>query len=173
MYDKLLRPRKPTFYIINITKSALDEVVGKIKNNGGNVLISILRGERSKTVQSFFNEASSALQFPDYFGKNWSAFDDCITDLEWLGLEKEAYILLIENANLLLESADIEDFDVLIDILDLANEEWKSRASFNSIPGVHLSKAFHVVFQVEQEGELSFTDKLCQTSKEFETLELE
>ena len=27
---------------------------------------------------------SKALAFPDYFGWNWDAFDECITDLSWL-----------------------------------------------------------------------------------------
>ena len=28
---------------------------------------------------------SSTLSFPDYFGWNWDAFDECIKDLSWIG----------------------------------------------------------------------------------------
>ena len=46
--------------------------------------VAHIRGKYCKTVEDFFREASSALRFPYYFGNNWAAFDECVTDLEWL-----------------------------------------------------------------------------------------
>ena len=46
--------------------------------------VAHIRGKYCKTVEEFFREASSALRFPYYFGNNWAAFDECVTDLEWL-----------------------------------------------------------------------------------------
>jgi len=46
--------------------------------------VAHIRGKHCKTVEDFFREASSALRFPYYFGNNWAAFDECVTDLEWL-----------------------------------------------------------------------------------------
>ena len=37
--------------------------------------------------ESVFDFYSQALSFPDYFGHNWDAFNDCIDDLSWLGGE--------------------------------------------------------------------------------------
>ncbi len=34
--------------------------------------------------QMLFRCFASALRFPDYFGRNWDAFRDCLFDLSWL-----------------------------------------------------------------------------------------
>jgi len=39
------------------------------------------RGARSKT--SFLDAAAEAMSFPNYFGRNWDAFEECINDLSW------------------------------------------------------------------------------------------
>ena len=38
-----------------------------------------------KSKDEIFSFYSSALSFPDYFGWNWDAFDECIHDISWLG----------------------------------------------------------------------------------------
>ena len=47
------------------------------------VLVAYLRGARCRTEADFFCEVSAALRFPYYFGDNWNAFDECMTDLDW------------------------------------------------------------------------------------------
>lgn len=47
---------------------------------------SYLRGMRCKTEELFFYEVSASFQFPYYFGENWPAMDECLCDLEWLGI---------------------------------------------------------------------------------------
>ena len=39
-----------------------------------------VRGNKSPDDAHFFDELAAALQFPYYFGQNWSAVRDCITD---------------------------------------------------------------------------------------------
>ncbi|MBR0464785.1 MAG: barstar family protein [Clostridia bacterium] len=46
--------------------------------------VSYIRGKLCNTLYDFFREVSSAMRFPYYFGWNWAAFDECISDLEWL-----------------------------------------------------------------------------------------
>lgn len=49
---------------------------------------SYLRGKRCLTEDLFFKEISASFQFPDYYGENWPATDECLCDLEWLAFSK-------------------------------------------------------------------------------------
>ena len=62
---------------------------------------------------------AAALAFPDWFGENWDALEDCLTDLSWS--PASGHVLLFEGAR----AAD--DFGVLADILASAAEYWASR----------------------------------------------
>ena len=37
------------------------------------------------TKDAFLQRVSRALKFPDYFGMNWDAFEECLTDMSWNG----------------------------------------------------------------------------------------
>jgi len=55
------------------------------------------------------------MHFPDYFGSNWDALDECLADLDWLDLP--GYVLLIDSGQLILceESEELlETFNVLM-----------------------------------------------------------
>jgi hypothetical protein len=39
------------------------------------------RGSKMQTLDALFDEFSAAWQFPYYFGYNWAAFDECLSDL--------------------------------------------------------------------------------------------
>ena len=43
----------------------------------------------------FFQELARALRFPDYFGRNWDAVYDCLTDLNWL--PATGYVLVVDG----------------------------------------------------------------------------
>ena len=62
---------------------------------------------------------AEALAFPDWFGENWDALEDCLTDLSWSGAA--GHVLLFEGAR----AGD--DFGVLVDILQSAAEYWAGR----------------------------------------------
>jgi RNAse (barnase) inhibitor barstar len=62
---------------------------------------------------------AAALAFPDWFGENWDALEDCLTDLSWSGAS--GHVLLFEEAR----AGD--DFGVLVDILQSAAEYWAGR----------------------------------------------
>ncbi len=48
------------------------------------LLVRAIRGRKSRSPENLFDEFAAALQFPSYFGENWDAFADCISDLDWL-----------------------------------------------------------------------------------------
>lgn len=65
-----------------------------------------------------------ALHFPDWFGGNWDALQDSLSDLSWL--PAEGYLLLLEDVAQWRE-ADSEGFDVALEILEQASNAWRLR----------------------------------------------
>jgi hypothetical protein len=133
----------------------VDDFKLRISKIDSNSIVRLIRGNKSRNTHAFFNEAAAALQFPLYFGENWNAFVDCLLDLEWM--EGESYVILISSAaDLLVE--DEQDFRVLIDIFLRACDEWVEPNKY--IPRERNPTAFHIVFQVEKDEELSFTQRM-------------
>ncbi len=60
-----------------------------------------------------------SLEFPDWFGGNWDALEDCLTDLSWRG--DAARVLLLSGA------VAGDDLGILIDVLSSAAEFWRGR----------------------------------------------
>ena len=55
--------------------------------------VGAVRGVFAQTEDGFFQEASAAFRFPHYFGWNWAAFDECVTDLEWLRFSHLVFVV--------------------------------------------------------------------------------
>lgn len=47
-------------------------------------------------TNSFFKEFATTLNFPNYFGYNWDAFYDCITDLSWIK-NQDRFLIVYKN----------------------------------------------------------------------------
>lgn len=43
----------------------------------------VIDGKKCKTTDDLFKEYATVLKFPDYFGYNWGAFDECIRDFDF------------------------------------------------------------------------------------------
>lgn len=59
--------------------------------------ITTLDGNRCKTKELLLNELAIIFKFPKHFGQNFDALYDCLTDLEWLGVD-HVYLLIIHPA---------------------------------------------------------------------------
>src|SRR5689334_23849775 len=66
----------------------------------GGFVLKVLRGGKCRTTAGLFTEFAQALNFPDYFGRNWDALEECLADLEWL--PAKGYALLLTSAELIL-----------------------------------------------------------------------
>lgn len=97
----------------------LDDVAARARDDGLRLLE--VNGANAKTVDALFDEFAEKLEFPDYFGRNWAAFDECIADLEWL--PAGGYLLIIRNAAELLSRAP-GNRRTLFEILVGAAAEW-------------------------------------------------
>jgi RNAse (barnase) inhibitor barstar len=106
---------------------------------GRQAIVRVIRGTKSRTSGDFFNECAAALQFPDYFGENWDALDECLSDLEWL--PGDAYLLVVTEADLLLDR-EPDHLRTLLEVLERAGGEWAKALDSQGVP-----RPFHVVFQ--------------------------
>ena len=60
------------------------------------VRVVVLDGSHIESKLEFLDAVAAALSFPDYFGRNWDALDECLRDvtdptiLEWADAERFA-----------------------------------------------------------------------------------
>ncbi|MCR4673267.1 MAG: barstar family protein [Lachnospiraceae bacterium] len=89
--------------------------------------VCYLRGELCESESSFFREISAAMRFPYYFGWNIYAFDECITDLEWLKFS--CILLVINNFDQIFKEEDPSEGwpEYLIRHLEAAVEDWETQ----------------------------------------------
>ncbi len=94
-----------------------------------NAYIGIIDGNACTTLDAFYKEIKTALQFPNYFGNNLDALDECLNDLS--GIEEEYIILLILNyAGFLAEEESKKQ--IVADIIANAEAENKSFSVYYS-----------------------------------------
>jgi len=75
--------------------------------------------------KDFLASVAKALSFPDWFGGNWDALNDCLTDLDWLPT-KAGYVLIFEKSEHF-GTAHKEEFDLATAVLVAAAEYWKAQ----------------------------------------------
>lgn len=84
------------------------------------LVVMIPRGLTS--ARRLFALFARALRFPSYFGWNWDAFEECLTDLDWL---PKGSTVLVFHADLPFPPASRERA-IYLGILDNARERLKS-----------------------------------------------
>ena len=107
-------------------------------------VVRTLQGKKCRTSSTLFDEFARALDFPDYFGHNWDALEECLADFEWL--PAKGYILLIHDAEAVLPE-DEEGYETLLEILSDAGEAWSKG---QTAEGRHAP--FHVCFTVTEQN---------------------
>lgn len=84
-----------------------------------------LDGSRIYDKQSLLTEAAKALSFPDYFGMNWDAFEECITEPGFI--EGDSFVLLYDHAAILYAQHPAE-WKVFYDIMAQAVKYWSAQS---------------------------------------------
>ena len=84
----------------------------------------ILDGNKMHTRNGLFTEIAEKLKFPDYFGKNRNAFDECLQDLDWL--DSGSIKILITDFNEILKDDHPEEKNIFIACLTDADIFWKT-----------------------------------------------
>ena len=78
-----------------------------------------LASVRSK--QELLDAIARELAFPDWFGSNWDALEDCLTDLGWC--VASGYVIILANAGAF-AAAEPEEFETALEVFDGAAEYW-------------------------------------------------
>jgi RNAse (barnase) inhibitor barstar len=91
------------------------DAVIKAAAGSGLSLVKIKFQEKDKLLRGI----AAALDFPNWFGENWDALEDCLSDLSWRNAA--GHVLVFEQAKL------GDDFGVLVDVLRSAAEYWAAR----------------------------------------------
>jgi len=115
------------------------------------LVVRAVRGRKARTLDRLFDEFAAALQFPYYFGENWAAFRDCISDLDWLPF-KPGVVVVVYGADEVLADAHPAEMTTLVQKLATASEEFAEAVNEGEwwdrdpVP-------FHVVLQGQSDGD--------------------
>ena len=96
-----------------------DEVLDAAQGSSLKVVHVGLGGASGKAA--LLERIARALEFPQWFGANWDALEDCLTDLSWS--KAGGHVLLIEGGGDLPE----DERGILADILASAAAYWAER----------------------------------------------
>lgn len=78
--DQVLATVGPPLIAVGVDRSELAKLASAWVDAG--FTSRVVRGGKMVTVHALFDEVAAALQFPLYFGENWDALDECLSDLE-------------------------------------------------------------------------------------------
>ena len=84
--------------------------------------VAVLDGTEAATRAGFFMSLPCTLRFPDYFGNNWDAVYDCLTDLNWL--PAAGYVLVLDGIDQF-ATDEPEQWDVALKVLRDACAFWQ------------------------------------------------
>lgn len=166
--ERLYLPEAPYLHVIGASVSAITDFGWSlVKHDFLRVVVRFLRGKKMARLSSLYDEFAAALQFPYYFGENWNAFDECITDLEWI--PGDVYVLVITDAkNVLAEESD-DQLEALTNLLEEAGSEWSELVE-TAEAWDRRAVAFHVVFQCDESDKPAVISRLESVGASFEEI---
>jgi hypothetical protein len=100
-------------------KQIIDKIIEELSPQG--IQVFYLNGREISSKETFLIKAAQAMKFPAYYGANWDAFDECITDLTWCPAQR--YVLLYDRPDIF-ATADPNQWQIAVDILHSASDYW-------------------------------------------------
>jgi hypothetical protein len=135
--------RAPVLMLLEADAPAAAEAAAAWADAG--LTVRALRGAKMRSTNALMDESSAALQLPHYFGENWPALDECLSDMDWL-LPTTGIVVLVRDAADVLVDEGREELEAFVNALRNASRgyaepveqgEWWDRPA---VP-------FHVVLQ--------------------------
>ncbi|MFC7014362.1 barstar family protein [Streptomyces viridiviolaceus] len=87
----------------------------------GRTYVARLDGREMRDTDAVFQQFYDGLRLPDYFGWNWNALSDCLSDLNWLSADH--HVLVIDAADEILPG-DVSGQRLLFKSLLRAGRRW-------------------------------------------------
>jgi hypothetical protein len=107
-----------------------------------------VRGLKMRSGDGLMDEFAAALQFPWYFGENWGAFDECLSDMdEWMLSPSGIAVLVYDAAQVLIDESP-DQLEVLVRMFRAAAATYAAPIAKGEAwdrPAV----PFHIVLQAE------------------------
>jgi RNAse (barnase) inhibitor barstar len=82
-----------------------------------------LDGAKITSKDELLRQLAQAMEFPNYFGNNWDALEECLRDLQWLSAK--GYVIQFANADRFIETCP-SDFRVLVQIIESVSKHWNT-----------------------------------------------
>lgn len=80
----------------------------------------------TKSKEELLDRIAIALSFPEYFGYNWDALYDCLTDMAWK--KAGGFVILLKGFSRFSERRP-EDAEAAIDIFTATSQYWKKQGT--------------------------------------------
>lgn len=101
-----------------------ERVVSHGRVKGGERLVA-LAGDEVSGREAFFSAIARAIPFPDYFGRNWDAVYDCLTDPSVM---PESGVVLVLDGFEAMADSEPEQWAIALKVLHDACAFWKPLA---------------------------------------------
>lgn len=109
---------------VYIVKQGID--LGEIEHIAVSQDLAFFKVDLSKvaTKEDFLSSVSKTLKFPSYFGMNWDAFEECLTDFEWC--TSAGYIIVVQAVEEFSHKVP-DEFKIARSIFKSAVKYWKTQ----------------------------------------------
>jgi Barstar (barnase inhibitor) len=109
----------PSVYLLDIALTVKE--VERLKQDRG-TKVFVIDGEQIVDSMSLFQQFATVMQFPEYFGHNWDALRDCLTELD--GHEVDRYIMTIDKLDVFI-NRDPSQWTNFLDVCKSVVEYWQ------------------------------------------------
>ena len=123
MSDKLLKSteRAGLYFLPPLRRNAVEASAQKLH-------FPVLNADlgRHKKIETTLRQLGNALHFPIWFGANFDALFDCLTDPDWY--PAKGHVIILSDIDSL-RASDPDDFTTLIEVLQAAAEARREAGS--------------------------------------------
>ncbi len=122
-----------------------------------------LDGRKATTTAELFAELASLWGFPEHFGKNWDALNDCLCDLSWLN--PRGVTFCIAHPGKLLSNSTADSRRKLVAVLQHVASECNRPTGKGKSP-----RPFHVLWLVAPDDRAEVVAKWLSAGATFQLL---